>query len=67
MWVWQSTEKRYLVINAVGQNSKINATKWWSSDTRLHCPRQQKETIGPIYEIMAAAVTVALYTNQIFE
>ena len=33
---------------------------------RLHCPRQQKETITPLYKIMAAAFTVALYTIKFF-
>ena len=33
---------------------------------RLHCPRQQKETTAPAYEIMAAAFTVALYTIKFF-
>ena len=36
---------------------------------RLHCPRQQKESKAPIYEIMAAAVMLQLCSslyNQIF-
>ena len=100
LWVSQSTEKRYVVINAVinvplynyvaeltwlalcttfflrswlhfcqDKTVKLNVTKWWSSDMRLHCPRQQKESKAPIYEIMAAAVMLQLCSslyNQIF-